>query len=99
MTGMAVKENKEDEEEERRGEDLKASSEQVVEEVVESECKGHPEPDTPAKPLNDSFVECPLCGEAFPSYVVEVHASTCGDSGADRTGRRVHLDSGCIVID
>ena len=106
VTTLGVKEDKEEEEEggERRGESLEAAWAGSEEQVPASEagCRGHLEQDIPAEPLKDSFVECPICGEAFPSYVVEVHASMCGDSGtdssADCSGRRL-AESGCIVID
>ena len=27
-----------------------------------------------------SMVECPLCGELFPRYAIEVHAGSCGET-------------------
>ncbi|CAI8023470.1 hypothetical protein GBAR_LOCUS13707 [Geodia barretti] len=37
-------------------------------------------PETPA-----SAVPCPLCGQSFPSYAIELHAANCGDSHPDNT--------------
>lgn len=89
---------REDEGEERREENLEAAWARVEEEVaaLEAGCGGRPGQNVPTEPLKDSSVECPICGETFPSYVVEVHASTCG-SDADRTERLV--DPECVVID
>ena len=28
---------------------------------------------------DDEMIECPLCSELFPSYVIDIHASTCGE--------------------
>ena len=30
-------------------------------------------------PVTSSMVECPLCGELFPHYAIEVHAGNCGE--------------------
>lgn len=29
--------------------------------------------------VTSSMVECPLCGELFPHYAIEVHAGNCGE--------------------
>ena len=50
------------------------------------------EPDSLA-PIGDSVVACPICGDTFPHYVVEVHASQCGTDAARGWG------AGPIVID
>ena len=42
-----------------------------------------------------AMVECPLCGEMFPCYAIEVHAGSCGDNSSP-VGLSVY---GPIVID
>lgn len=34
----------------------------------------------PSPVVTESSVDCPLCGQSFPTYAIELHAANCNDS-------------------
>ena len=44
----------------------------------------------------DLWQECPLCGDMFPDYAIELHASSCGDNP---TGGSSNNPQTTIVLD
>ena len=39
-------------------------------------------PDTLSNVAAPMSVHCPLCGQPFPAYAIELHAASCGDMGS-----------------
>ena len=66
---------------------------------MESHASGSPasEGDGQEQQPCDLWQECPLCGDMFPDYAIELHASSCGENPTDSSNNSTQTTA--IVLD